>query len=134
MKRVLTFLFAAALIGAAPLAGAQRYIELKPPQPTEAGGKIDVIEFFWYGCIHCYNFEPALEGWLKTLPADAQFRRVPAVFNPRWEHDARIFYAFEALGLRRAAVDEDVPWVRSVSTMVMTSPTCAARWPEVSGA
>ncbi len=99
MKRVLTFLFAAALIGAAPLAGAQRYIELKPPQPTEAGGKIDVIEFFWYGCIHCYNFEPALEGWLKTLPADAQFRRVPAVFNPRWEHDARIFYAFEALGL-----------------------------------
>jgi thiol:disulfide interchange protein DsbA len=99
MKRVLTFLLAAALIGAAPLAGAQRYIELKPPQPTEAGGKIDVIEFFWYGCIHCYNFEPALEGWLKTLPADAQFRRVPAVFNPRWEHDARIFYAFEALGL-----------------------------------
>ena len=99
MKRVLTFLFAAALIGVAPLAGAQRYIELKPPQPTEAGGKIDVIEFFWYGCIHCYNFEPALEGWLKTLPADAQFRRVPAVFNPRWEHDARIFYAFEALGL-----------------------------------
>lgn len=99
MKRVLAFLLAAALIGAAPLAGAQRYIELKPPQPTEAGGKIDVIEFFWYGCIHCYNFEPALENWLKTLPADVQFRRVPAVFNPRWEHDARIFYAFEALGL-----------------------------------
>ena len=99
MKRVLAFLFAAALLAAAPLAGAQRYIELKPPQPTEAGGKIDVIEFFWYGCIHCYNLEPALEGWLKKLPPDAQFRRVPAVFNPRWEHDAKIFYAFEALGL-----------------------------------
>ena len=98
MKRILSFLFAAALL-APSLSGAQRYIELKPPQLTEAGGKIDVIEFFWYGCIHCYNFEPALEGWLKTLPADAQFRRVPAVFNPRWEHDARIFYAFEALGL-----------------------------------
>lgn len=99
MKRAVAVLFAAALLVAAPLAGAQRYIELKPPQPTEAGGKIEVIEFFWYGCIHCYNLEPALEGWLKTLPAHAQFRRVPAVFNPRWEHDARIFYAFEALGL-----------------------------------
>lgn len=91
------------LIGLAPFAAfSQRadYYELTPPQPVQAAnGKIEVLEFFWYGCIHCYNFEPALEGWLKTLPADAQFRRVPAVFNPRWEHDARIFYAFEALGL-----------------------------------
>ena len=98
MKRLSAFLLAALLL-APPLAAAQRYTELKPPQPTEAGGKIEVVEFFWYGCIHCYNLEPALEGWLKKLPPDAQFRRVPAVFNPRWEHDARIFYAFEALGL-----------------------------------
>ena len=98
MKRLLAFLVVAFLL-APPFAAAQRYTELKPPQPTEAGGKIDVIEFFWYGCIHCYNLEPALEGWLKKLPPDAQFRRVPAVFNPRWEHDARIFYAFDALGL-----------------------------------
>jgi len=98
MKRLLAFLVVGLLL-APPLAMAQRYMELKPPQPTEAGGKIEVVEFFWYGCIHCYNLEPALEGWLKKLPPDAQFRRVPAVFNPRWEHDARIFYAFEALGL-----------------------------------
>ena len=98
MKRLSAFLLAALLL-APPLAAAQRYTELKPPQPTEAGGKIEVVEFFWYGCIHCYNLEPALEGWLKQLPPDARFRRVPAVFSPRWEHDARIFYAFEALGL-----------------------------------
>jgi thiol:disulfide interchange protein DsbA len=97
--RKLIPLFFAALLLVPPAASAQGYNELKPPQPTEAGGKIEVIEFFWYGCIHCYNLEPALEGWLKQLPPDAQFRRVPAVFNPRWEHDARIFYAFEALGL-----------------------------------
>ena len=97
--RKLIPLFFAALLLVPPVASAQGYTELKPPQPTETGGKIDVIEFFWYGCIHCYNLEPALEGWLKQLPPDAQFRRVPAVFNPRWEHDARIFYAFEALGL-----------------------------------
>lgn len=98
MKRLFAFLAVAFLL-VPPFAAAQRYVELKPPQPTEAGGKIEVVEFFWYGCIHCYNLEPALEGWLKKLPSDAQFRRVPAIFNPRWEHDARIFYAFESLGL-----------------------------------
>jgi thiol:disulfide interchange protein DsbA len=89
------------LLIAAPLAFAQgNYTELKTPQPVEAqGGKIDVVEFFWYGCIHCYNLEPALENWVKKLPPDVQFRRVPAVFNPRWGHDAAIFYTFEAMGL-----------------------------------
>ena len=93
-----------AVIGLAPFAAAAQHghrdvLELNPPLPVESGSKIEVLEFFWYGCIHCYNLEPHLETWLKKLPPDAQFRRVPAVFNPRWEHDARIFYAFEALGL-----------------------------------
>ena len=76
------------------------YTELKPAQPTEsAAGKIEVLEFFWYGCPHCYSLEPAIEAWTKKLPADVQFRRVPAVFNERWAHDAAIFYTFEALGV-----------------------------------
>jgi thiol:disulfide interchange protein DsbA len=92
------------LIGLAPFAAlAQRgadYYELNPPQPVQAGGgKIEVLEFFWYGCIHCYNLEPKLDTWLKTLPKDVEFRRVPAIFNERWGHDAAIYYAFEALGL-----------------------------------
>ena len=91
------------LIALAPLAArAQRadYYELNPPQPVQTGnGKIEVLEFFWYGCIHCYNLEPKLDTWLKTLPRDVEFRRVPAVFNERWGHDAAIYYAFEALGL-----------------------------------
>jgi len=99
MRRMLSLLLP--LLIAAPMAFAQNnYTELKTPQPVEAqGGKIDVVEFFWYGCIHCYNLEPALESWLKKLPPDVQFRRVPAVFNPRWGHDAAIFYTFEAMGL-----------------------------------
>jgi thiol:disulfide interchange protein DsbA len=92
-----------ATISLAPLAAfAQRnpdYYELNPPQPVETTDKIEVLEFFWYGCIHCYNLEPKLESWLKTLPKDVEFRRVPAVFNERWGHDASIFYAFEALGV-----------------------------------
>ncbi len=75
------------------------YIELKPPLPVDSSGKIEVLELFWYGCIHCYNLEPALESWTKKLPADVQFRRMPAVFNRQMAHDAAIFYAFEALGV-----------------------------------
>ena len=91
-----------ATISLAPLAVlAQRpnYVELNPAQPVETTDKIEVLEFFWYGCIHCYNLEPKLETWLKTLPKDVEFRRVPAVFNERWAHDASIYYAFEAMGL-----------------------------------
>ena len=75
------------------------FSELKPPLHVESDGKIEVLEFFWYGCIHCYNLEPKLDVWLKTLPKDVQFRRVPAVLSDRWGHDATIFYAFEAMGL-----------------------------------
>jgi protein dithiol oxidoreductase (disulfide-forming) len=75
------------------------YTELKPALPVETEGKVEVLEFFWYGCIHCYNLEPLLEIWVKKLPRDAQFRRVPAVFNERWAHDATIFYTFETLGV-----------------------------------
>jgi len=74
------------------------YLELKPPQPTESAGKIEVIEFFWYRCPHCYDLEPSLESWVKRLPRDVQFRRVPGVFNEDWAIDARIFYTLEALG------------------------------------
>ena len=101
MKRILSVVLAALV--AAPLALAQEryaYTEVKPALPVEAEpGKVEVIEFFWYGCIHCYNLEPALERWIPKLPPDAQFRRVPAVFNERWAHDAAIFYTFEALGV-----------------------------------
>ena len=102
MKKILALF---ALLVAAPLiAAAQgdgfKYSELKPTQPVSLEGKkIEVIEFFWYGCPHCYNLEPQLESWIKKLPPDVQFRRVPAVFNARWGHDAQIFYTFEAMGV-----------------------------------
>ena len=80
--------------------GQYQYTELKPPQSVEADAKkIEVSEFFWYGCPHCYSLEPYVERWEKTLPPDVEFRRIPAVFNSRWGHDAAIFYTFEALGL-----------------------------------
>jgi len=102
MKRALALI--AALVFAAPAAlaqGAPQFTELSPPQPLVAddGNKIEVVEFFWYGCPHCYNIEPLVEQWKKTLPPDAVFRPFPAVFNARWGHDAAIFYTFDALGV-----------------------------------
>jgi thiol:disulfide interchange protein DsbA len=97
MKRLLVLLFAAFL--AFPGLAQQRYAELKPSLAVESDGKIEVLEFFWYGCIHCYNLEPHIEAWLKKLPADTHFRRVPAVFNQRWALDATIFYTLDAMGL-----------------------------------
>jgi len=103
VRRSLLVTLPAALLAAPWVAAlAQRgvpYAELNPPQPVESTGKIEVLEFFWCGCIHCYNLEPRIETWLKTLPKDVEFRRVPAVFNERWGHDAAIFYALEAMGV-----------------------------------
>jgi thiol:disulfide interchange protein DsbA len=73
--------------------------ELNPPLPVDATGKIEVLEFFWYGCIHCYNLEPKIDTWLKSLARDVEFRRVPAVLSERWAHDASIFYTLDALGV-----------------------------------
>ena len=75
------------------------YTELKAAQPVEAKGKIEVVEFFWYRCIHCYNLESLLEPWVKKLPADVQFKRIPAVLSEGWKVDAGYFYTFEALGI-----------------------------------
>jgi len=75
------------------------YVRLSQPLPTTTPGKIEVIEFFWYGCPHCSAFEPMLEGWIKRLAGDVSFRRVPVAFRdePFVIHQ-KIFYALEALG------------------------------------
>ncbi|TAK87978.1 MAG: thiol:disulfide interchange protein DsbA/DsbL [Betaproteobacteria bacterium] len=96
------FALITAMVLGLPLAAAAQsfqYTELKPPQALESKGKVEVIEFFWYGCIHCYNLEPYIEAWEKKLPKDVEFKRVPAVFSPRWGYDASVFYTFEALGV-----------------------------------
>jgi len=100
LKQLITGLvvfFAAGLAQAQPTAGVE-YRELSAPQSADALGKIEIIEFFWYGCPHCYNFEPVIEPWVKKLPKDTQFRRVPAIFNDEWEQGARAYYALEAIG------------------------------------
>jgi thiol:disulfide interchange protein DsbA len=75
-------------------------VKLSQPQAVPGGGKIEVVEFFWYGCPHCNAFEPALEAWQKKLPADVAFRRIPVAFReePFTTHQ-RLFFAIETMGL-----------------------------------
>lgn len=84
----------------APVEG-QHYVRLSQPVPVSAAaGKIEVIDFFWYGCPHCAAFEPELDSWAKRLPEHVAFSRVPVAFRaePFTTHQ-RIFYALESLGL-----------------------------------
>lgn len=75
------------------------YVKLAQPAPVSApAGKIEVIEFFWYGCPHCNAFEPALEAWTKRLPDYVAFRRVPVAFREVYAVHQQIYYALEALG------------------------------------
>ncbi|MDP2226920.1 MAG: thiol:disulfide interchange protein DsbA/DsbL [Moraxellaceae bacterium] len=62
-------------------------------------GMIEVREFFWYGCPHCYKLEPHITAWLARKPADVNFVRTPAALNPVWEHNARGFYAAQMAGV-----------------------------------
>jgi len=88
---------ASRLVRAAPQAGRD-YRLLSRPLESDAAGKIDVTEFFWYGCPHCFDLEPILDRWLKKAPADVEFRRVPAIFQERWAPGAKLYYALESLG------------------------------------
>ena len=89
-----------ALAQGTPVEGKQ-YVRLSQAAPVSApAGKVEVVEFFWYGCGHCNDFEPTLAAWVAKLPADVVFRRVPVAFreNPFGNHQ-RLFYALEAMGL-----------------------------------
>ena len=77
----------------------KEYKLIKPPQATTTGDKVEVVELFWYGCPHCYSFEPFVKKWLPNKPANVEFVRLPAVLNPRWEVHARAFYTAQALGV-----------------------------------
>ena len=83
---------------AADLVEGKEYVRLKVPHAVDSGKKIEVIEFFSYGCPHCNDLEPYLQAWVKTLPPDVQFRRVPVMFQDRWKSLARSYYTLEALG------------------------------------
>ena len=76
-----------------------QYEVLSKPQPVSTGDKIEVRELFWYGCPHCFEFEPHIQRWQQNMPENAEYVPMPALFNKSWEFHARAYYTFEALGM-----------------------------------
>ena len=103
LLRALTRIIAIALLTSgvafaqALLSPGRDFVLLNSPQPTDSTGP-EVLEFFSYGCIHCYHLESKLDPWVKQLPKDVKFSRVPA-FKLRGIDSAPIYYSFEAMGL-----------------------------------
>ena len=91
---------AASTAGTVAITAGKDYLVVKPPAPVEApAGKIEVVEFFWYKCPHCFHFEPLLEPWVQKLPQTVAFRRVPVGFNPTFIPLQKLYYTIEAMGL-----------------------------------
>lgn len=86
---------------AADYVAGKDYTVIKNPGKVDVPGKIEVREFFWYGCPHCFKLEPYMQTWLKALPKDVHFVRTPAAMNKMWEQGARAYYVSEELGIRK---------------------------------
>lgn len=109
------------------------YIKLAKPVPTESpAGQVEVIEFFAYSCIHCFNFEPVFSEWIKKQPANVTVRRMPVAFSQNFVPMQRLYFTLEAMGLLeqlhgkvfKAFHEERVP---------LTTPPAILAWVEKQG-
>ncbi len=91
---------------AAELQPGKDYKMLNPAQPTRSGNKIEVLEFFYYGCSHCFHLHPELSAWEKKMPKDVELTYVPTIFNSSWALMARTFYALEMMGQQKRLHDD----------------------------
>ena len=92
-------------VHAADFQAGKEYVELKTPVPVAEPGKIEVVELFWYGCPHCYQFEPTLNPWIAQLPDDVDFKRIPAMFGGVWNVHGQMFLALESMGVEQKVHD-----------------------------
>ena len=104
IQNVAMFILSIGLMGlTAPSQGAvqqgKEYTLINPAQPVETGKNIEVLEIFSYTCPHCFEIEPIISPWLKRLPKDVTFRRMPAIFRDNWMPLAKAYYTMETLGL-----------------------------------
>ena len=82
-----------------PLEAGKTYVELTNPVPVSVPGKIEVVELFWYGCPHCYAFEPTINPWVEKLPSDVNFKRIPALFGGPWDAHGQLFITLDTMGV-----------------------------------
>ena len=116
-----------------PPAEGKDYLLLSKPAPSEApAGQIEVVEFFWYSCPHCNEFEPQLEAWAAKAPKDVSLRRVPVSFRPDFEPQQRLYYVLEALG-KVAAVHKKVFYAIHVEKQTLNTADLVTAWAQKQG-
>ena len=131
-KRFITLLALLSLSGFAS-AQAQKIEEgfdyriLPVAQPVDTKGKVEVIEFFWYGCPHCYDFEPELSAWVKRQPKDVVFKRVPVAFRDDFLPHSQMYYALESMG-KADALNEKVMYAMHKENKRLLTETEIADW------
>lgn len=117
---------------AAPVAGRD-YLVLDKRAPVEAqGGKIEVVEFFWYSCPHCFAFEPQFKAWIQKAPKDVVVRRVPVSFRADFEPQQRLFYVLEALG-KLDSLHGKVFDAIHIDKQLLNTPELVLAWAEKQG-
>lgn len=111
----------------APKIGAQ-FDAVAQPIATDNAAKIEVMEIFWYGCSHCYSMDAPLTVWVKKLPSDVYFKRVPGLPNPSWAPMAKAFYAMETLGVAEKLHTPLFDAVNKSKTLNPTDEKAAIAW------
>ena len=99
---ITTLLFSATATAQMAFVEGTDYKVVSPAVKTSDPGKVVVTEVFWYGCPHCFRFEPFVERWQKTLPEGVVFEQTPSVLNPRWTEHARAYYSLQMMGALEA--------------------------------
>lgn len=104
MKKVLSALLSGLLLIAAAPSMAKsfeeglQYVPIQPQPAVGSGNEVEVVEFFWYGCPHCRDFEPIVTEWAKTLPENVKFTQIPVLFGGAADMHAQMYYALESMG------------------------------------
>ena len=124
---ILMLLISTTAVADAPKPGAE-FDAVAQPITTDVTSKIEVMEVFWYGCIHCYQMEAPLNAWVKKLPADVYFKRMPALPRADWAPMAKAFFAMETLGVQEKLHTQLFEAVHKQKTLNPTDEKAAIDW------
>ncbi len=125
--------FAAFVIGnALAQGGVPGVTPLSPPQQVDNDGKVEVLEFFAYGCIHCFHLEPKLVEWIARQHADVKVKRVPGTYAVRGIDSIPIFYTLEAMGVEEK-LHQKIFDAANVENVILGNPATLNKWLEAQG-
>jgi len=124
---ILMLLISTTAVADGPKPGAE-FDAVAQPITTDVATKIEVMEVFWYGCIHCYQMEAPLNAWVKKLPADVYFKRMPALPRADWAPMAKAFFAMETLGVQEKLHAQLFEAVHKQKTLNPTDEKAAIDW------